>query len=294
MNVKSQKLNNGVLMPEVGFGMYLVGESEMQRVLDDAIDAGYRSMDIASFYGNEAALGRAIENSGMRDELFITTKVWNDMQGYENTLRSFNESRKKLALEYVDLFLIHWPGYNRKLRIETWRACIHLLEEGDVRAIGVSNFTEDQISDLVFETGVMPATNQVERHPLLRQEALLAYHTQNDIRTVAWSPIMHGRDNMPPVVVEIAKKHGKSPQQVTLRWHLQSGVIPIPKASSKEHIKQNIDIYDFELTPEEMEAINAQDKDLHFGSRPQLMALGFENTITPQFYEDLKNGLMMG
>ncbi len=281
-------LNNGVAMPRMGFGVFLVPPDVTRNIVKDAIDCGYPAIDTAAAYGNEDGVGEAIAQSGARDKLFITTKLWNADQGYANTMKAFDKSMNNLKLDYLDLYLIHWPGFNRKNRLESWRAMIELRDSGRVRAIGVSNFLEEQMSDLILETGVAPAVNQVECHPMLSQNELLAYHKKNEIATTAWGPIMQGHIAKAPILAEIGKRYGKSPQQAALRWNLQRDVIVIPKASSVEHMKQNIDVYDFELSGAEMDEIDALDMDMHFGVRPQTFTMNFEASMSAELLKELK------
>lgn len=261
-------LHNGVEMPVLGLGVYKVEEgSQIEDTIHTALDAGYRLIDTASFYKNEAGVGRAIRNSSIpREELFITTKVWNTEQGYESTLESFDASMSKLGLEYLDLFLVHWPVKGKYL--DTWRALESLYREGRVRAIGVSNFKIHHLEDLLSHSEEKPAVNQVELHPLLSQEELREYCIKHSIKIEAWSPLSRGRFLDEKVLNEIAKKKGKTPAQVILRWHLQNGVIAIPKSVTPSRIKENAGIFDFELNESDMDAINRMNRDQRFGADP--------------------------
>jgi diketogulonate reductase-like aldo/keto reductase len=265
--VPSIKLNNGVLMPQLGLGVFKTQEGEeVRNAVRWAIEAGYRHIDTASLYENEQGVGEAIRESGVpREEIFVTTKVWNTEQGYDQTLKAFDASLKRLGSDYVDLYLVHWPG--RDKYIETYKALEKLLADGYVRAIGVSNFKEHHLEKLMAETNVVPVVNQVECHPRLQQTALLEYCTSKGIVLEAWAPLMKG-DLDRPVLVRIAEKYGKTPAQVVLRWNVQRGVIVIPKSVRKERIESNADIFDFELTAEEMAEIAAMDENFRYGKDP--------------------------
>lgn len=260
-------LNDGVKMPWLGLGVWKTKEGkEVIQSVKSAIAAGYRSIDTAAIYGNEEGVGQAIRESGVsRDELFITTKVWNDDQGYEKTLQAFETSRKKLGLDIVDLYLVHWPGKDKYL--DTWKALIHLQKEGLVRSIGVSNFQIRHLQHIIEETGVVPVVNQVELHPLLSQKELLGYARENRIVLEAWSPLMQGNLDQ-PVLAQIAEKYGKTTAQVILRWDIQNGVIVIPKSIKEHRIRENAGIFDFELSAEDMAAIDGLNQNKRFGSNP--------------------------
>ena len=260
-------LNDGVKMPWLGLGVWKTKEGEeVIQSVKSAIAAGYRSIDTAAIYGNEEGVGQAIRESGVsRDELFITTKVWNDDQGYEKTLQAFETSRKKLGLDIVDLYLVHWPGKDKYL--DTWKALIHLQKEGLVRSIGVSNFQIRHLQHIIEETGVVPVVNQVELHPLLSQKELLGYARENQIVLEAWSPLMQGNLDQ-PVLAQIAEKYGKTTAQVILRWDIQNGVIVIPKSIKEHRIRENAGIFDFELSAEDMAAIDGLNQNKRFGSNP--------------------------
>ncbi len=262
------RLNNGVEMPWFGLGVYKAEEGdEVVRSVRTALDHGYRLIDTAAFYRNEEGVGKAIRESGIpREEIFVTTKVWNDQQGYPSTLRAFEESRKKLGLDWIDLYLIHWPVKGKYL--ETWKALEHLVHNGRVRAIGVCNFQVHHLEDLMGNCEIIPAVNQVEFHPRLTQKELLAFCNQNQIRMEAWAPLMRGKILDHETIVTIAEKHEKKPAQVILRWDLQHGVITIPKSVRKERIQSNADVFDFELTPEEMKRIDALNRDERTGPDP--------------------------
>ncbi|QUL58229.1 aldo/keto reductase [Paenibacillus tritici] len=269
MNLKSAtKLANGVEMPWFGLGVFKVQEG--QEVMDSvkaAIKAGYRSIDTASVYGNEEGVGQAIRESGVaREELFITTKVWNTEQGYDSTLAAFDQSLSKLGLDYVDLYLVHWPI--RAKYKDTWRALEKLYADGKVRAIGVSNFQIDHLEDLLADATVKPMVNQVELHPLLNQLELREYCKAQGIQIEAWAPLAQGHLLDNEVLADIAAHHNKTLPQVILRWDLQNGIVTIPKSVKEERIIANADIFDFELSEDEISRINALNRDQRFGSHP--------------------------
>jgi diketogulonate reductase-like aldo/keto reductase len=260
-------LHNGVKMPIFGLGVWKVEDgAEVENAVKYAIKAGYRLIDTAAVYGNEEGVGNAIQDSGLpRENLFITTKVWNGDQGYDSTLRAFEESIKRLKLDYLDLYLIHWPVKGKYK--DTWRAMEKLYEEGRIRAIGVSNFHSHHLDDLIDSAKVVPMVNQVEFHPLLTQEELRAYCKRNKIQFEAWSPLMQGNLDL-PVLKQLGEKYGKSPAQIVLRWDIQNEVITIPKSVRESRIIENADIFDFELSEEDMEAINSLNQNKRFGSNP--------------------------
>lgn len=263
-------LNNGVKMPWLGLGVYKSQEGqEVENAVRLALEYGYRSIDTASFYKNEVGVGRAIKDSGIpREEIFVTTKVWNDDQGYDSTLKAFEESQQKLGLDYIDLYLIHWPILGRFK--ETWKAMEKLYRDGLVRSIGVCNFQVHHLEDLLRGCEVRPMVNQVEFHPLLTQKKVLNYCKENEIQMEAWAPLMRGGVLDNPIITGIADKHGKTPAQVVLRWDLQHGVVTIPKSVREHRIKENGDIFDFELTNEEMEQIDSINEDRRSGPDPDV------------------------
>lgn len=266
-------LHNGVKMPWFGLGVYKVEDgNEVIHSVKTAIKHGYRSIDTAAFYENEAGVGKAIKESGVsRDELFITSKLWNSDQGYESTLQAFEDTRKRLDLDYLDLFLIHWPVPAQGKFKETWKAMEKLYKEGKIKAIGVSNFKEHHLDELIKDAEIVPMVNQVELHPHLSQEPLRNYCKKHNIQMEAWSPLKQGKLLDDPTITEIAYKHGKSAAQVILRWDLQSDVITIPKSVKEERIVSNADIFDFELSQEDMDAINELNKDERVGPDPDEM-----------------------
>jgi 2,5-diketo-D-gluconate reductase A len=271
-SVPNVVLNNGVEIPQLGFGVFQVDDEQTTGAVLTALEAGYRSIDTAAVYGNEAGVGRALAASGLpRDELFITTKVWNTDQGYDSTLTAFDAALAKLGLDHVDLYLIHWPAPARDLYAETWRALEKLLAEGRTRSIGVSNFQPAHLQRLLDEGATVPAVNQIELHPGLQQAELRDFHARNSLVTEAWSPLAHGALLQEETINAIARRHGRSAAQVVLRWHLQLGNVVIPKSVTPERIRENIDVFGFELTAGDMEALAALDRGLRTGPDPDTL-----------------------
>ncbi|MDX3228757.1 aldo/keto reductase [Streptomyces sp. ME19-01-6] len=264
-------LSNGVRMPQLGFGVWQVPDDEAADAVSTALDAGYRSIDTAAIYGNEEGTGRAIAASDIpRDELFVTTKLWNSDQGYDSTLRAFDTSLSKLGLEYVDLYLIHWPLPAVDKYVATWKAFEKIHAEGRAKAIGLSNFHPAHIQRLLSETEVTPVIDQVELHPQLQQAELRAFNARHRIATEAWSPLGQGKGLLEDDRLEaIADKHGKSPAQVVLRWHLDLGNVVIPKSVTPSRIKENIDVFDFELDAQDLATIDAMDSGNRLGPDPE-------------------------
>lgn len=259
-------LNNGVKMPWLGLGVWKAKDGNETLAVRSAIEAGYRSIDTAAIYGNEAGVGEGIRQAGIdRDQLFITTKVWNADQGYESTLKAFDESMKKLGTDTLDLYLIHWPVKDKY--VDTWRALEKLYRDGYVRAIGVSNFHSHHLEDLRQHSEIIPVVNQVEYHPLLTQKELHAYCKEHQIQLEAWSPLMQGNLDH-PLLVELGQKYGKSPAQIVLRWDLENQVVTIPKSITPERIRQNADVFDFTLHAEDVEKITALNDNKRFGPDP--------------------------
>ncbi len=260
-------LNNGVRMPGFGLGVFKVADGDLvMQSVKAALRNGYRSIDTAAIYGNEAGVGTAIEASGIpRDQLFVTSKVWNGDQGYDATLKAFEVSLHKLGLDYLDLYLIHWPVKAHYL--DTWRALLRLYEEKRVRAIGVSNFHIHHLKNILELSDVIPAVDQVELHPLLNQKELRDFCRENTIQIEAWSPIMKGNLDL-PLLLELSKKYGKTPAQVVLRWHVQHGIVVIPKSVHEHRIRENAQVFDFSLSADDMAAIDALNENKRFGSDP--------------------------
>ncbi|MFI1249754.1 aldo/keto reductase [Streptomyces anulatus] len=265
-----QALNDGTRLPAVGLGTYPLDDAAAEEAVAGALELGYRLVDTALNYGNETGTGRGIARSGVpREEVLVTTKVPGRHHGYEETLASFEESRARLGVEYVDLYLIHWPLPRVDKYVDTWKAMIRLREDGLVRSIGVSNFTATQLERLERETGVLPSVNQIEMHPLLPQEELRAVHVAKGIVTESWSPLARGREVLEdPSIVAIAEDHGVSPGQVVLRWHTQLGAVPIPKSADPGRQRENLDLFGFELTAQELTTI-AAGRQRRFGGDPE-------------------------
>lgn len=265
---QSVTLHNGVKMPVLGLGVWKVNEGgEVEQAVESAIRLGYRSIDTAKVYGNEAGVAKGIAASEIaREELFITTKLWNTDQGYDSTLRAFEESRERLQVDYVDLYLIHWPVADKFT--ETWRAFERLYEEGQVKAIGVSNFQVHHLETLSKTANIVPMVNQVEYHPYLTQEELRAYCQKQKIQLEAWSPLMQGHFLEDETILDLAKKYNRTPAQIVLRWDIQNQVVTIPKSVRAERIKENAQIFDFSLQEEDMQKLNQLNKDHRFGPDP--------------------------
>lgn len=263
-------LHNGVKMPYLGLGVFKVEDGEeVVNSVKAALEIGYKSIDTAAIYGNEEGVGKAIAEANIpRDELFITTKVWNSKQGYESTLAAFEESMEKLGLDYLDLYLIHWPVPEQGKYLDTWKALEKLYKDGRIRAIGVSNFKIHHLEDIIENCEVKPMVNQVEYHPRLNQKELHEFCKKSQIQLEAWSPLMQGKLLDEPALVEIASKYNKSTAQVILRWDLQNDVITIPKSVKPHRIAENADIFDFELSQDDMEKINALNQDKRIGPDP--------------------------
>ncbi|MBR2681271.1 MAG: aldo/keto reductase, partial [Exiguobacterium sp.] len=267
-------LNNNVKMPMLGLGVYKVEDGAVTvDTVKAALDADYRLIDTAAIYQNEESVGQALREAGIpREDVFVTTKLWNEFHGFDEALQAFQDSLNRLGLEYVDLFLIHWPMPRFGKFVETYKALEQLYEEGRVRAIGVSNFEIEHLEQIIQSCSIVPAVNQVEIHPYLSQKELIAFCKRYDIQIQAWSPLMKGREALEDeTIVKVANAHGKSPAQVILRWHLQNGVAVIPKSVTPSRIKENIQVFDFTLTKEEMAAIDALNRDERTGSDPKEM-----------------------
>ncbi|WP_425861585.1 aldo/keto reductase [Arthrobacter sp. TWP1-1] len=265
-------LNNGASIDVLGFGVYKVPAEDCADLVSTALDTGYRTVDTAALYGNEegvgAAVSRAVAAGTSREDIFVTSKVWNTDQGYDATLAAFDTSMDKLGLDYLDMYLIHWPCPEQDLFIPTYKALESLYHTGRVRAIGVSNFEESHLRQLLDACDVVPAVNQIELHPWLAQTELRALHAELGIATQAWSPLARGGILTDPVLLELAALHNRSVAQITLRWHVQSGHLVIPKASSEARIAENLAVFGFALTDTEMARIDALDRGLRSGSDP--------------------------
>jgi diketogulonate reductase-like aldo/keto reductase len=271
-------LNNGVRMPQLGFGVWQVPDGEAEETVRTALETGYRSIDTAAAYRNEVGTGRAVTSFDVpREELFVTTKLWNADHGYDETLRAFDASLERLGLEQLDLYLIHWPLPARDRYVDTWRAFEKLLADGRTRAIGVCNFEVEHLKRLIDETGVVPAVNQIELHPRFPQAELRAFHAEHGIATEAWSPLGQGKGLLDdPVLARLATKHDRTPAQVALRWHLQLGNVVIPKSATPSRIRENFDVFGFELDADDLAAIGGLDEgsDGRIGPDPHTFTLG--------------------
>lgn len=269
--IPTVKLNDGHDIPQLGFGVFKVDPAETERIVTDALEAGYRHIDTAAIYGNEQGVGAALEKSGIpRDELFVTTKLWNSDQGTQSALDAIDLSLEKLGLDRVDLYLIHWPRPDLDLYAETWAAMEQIRDAGKATSIGVSNFHVPHLEKLAAASSVVPAINQIELHPTFQQRELRAYGAEHGIAIEAWGPLGQGKYDllgMTPIA-DAAAAHGVTPAQVVIRWHLQSGIIVFPKSNSAERIGENIDVFGFELTGDQMAAIDALDAGNRVGADP--------------------------
>ncbi|KUH98835.1 oxidoreductase [Mycolicibacterium acapulense] len=263
-------LNDGNSIPQVGLGVWQTPPENTERAVATALEAGYRHIDTAAAYQNEREVGRALEKSGLpRDQVFVTTKLWNSEQGYDSTLSAFDKSMGRLGLDYLDLYLIHWPLPAKGAFVDTFKAFAHLREQGRIRSIGVSNFEPEHLRELVDATGIVPAVNQIELHPLLQQEELREVHAQMGIATEAWSPLGQGSLLSNDTVVSVAEAHGKTPAQVLIRWHMQLGNIVIPKSVTPERIVSNFDVFDFELSEQDMASVSTLGDGTRLGPDPR-------------------------
>jgi len=262
--------NDGRTIPQIGLGVWQTPNDVAVTAVEAALGAGYRHIDTAAIYQNEEGVGEGIRASGVaRADIFLTTKVWNDDQGFESTLRAMDASLKRLGTDYVDLYLIHWPSAFRGKYVETWKALVRLREEGKARSIGVSNFEGDYIEQIIAATGVTPALNQIQLHPRFQQKAMRAKHERLGILTESWSPLGQGKLLEHPVLAAIAARHGKSVAQIIIRWHLDSGLVVIPKSVTPSRIVENFDVFDFKLTDQDKAEIAGLDaSDGRLGSDP--------------------------
>jgi 2,5-diketo-D-gluconate reductase A len=269
MTIPDLALHDGVEIPQLGFGVFQVPPEDTQEVVEQALDAGYRHIDTAGAYRNEKGVGAAIAASGIaREDLFVTTKLWNSEQGFETTLAAFDASLGRLGFEYVDLYLIHWPVPSEDRFVDTWRAFERIHGEARARTIGVSNFRVEDLERLEAETEVRPTVNQIELHPRLQQAELRAWHADHGIVTEAWSPLAQGELLDDETIVAIAERHGKTPAQAILRWHLQLGNVVIPKSVTPERIRENLELFDFELSDAEMAEFERLDRGERIGPDP--------------------------
>jgi len=261
------ELLNGVRMPQLGLGVWRTPEGDQTvTAVSAALEAGYRAIDTAALYENENSVGQAVRSSGIkREEIFITTKVWNSDQGYDKTIAAFHKSLELLRMDYVDLYLVHWPVKGKYK--ETYRALEHLYEQGQIRAIGVSNFNIHHLEDLMGDCRIKPMVNQVELHPQLTQKKLLAFCRKEGIQLESWRPLMNGNLDV-PLLADLAAKYGKTPAQIAIRWQLQLGIVTIPKSVRPERIRENAGVFDFELEPEDVVRIDALNENRRFGADP--------------------------
>jgi diketogulonate reductase-like aldo/keto reductase len=273
LDVPMKKLNNGVLMPQIGLGVWQTKDgAEVISAVTIALRAGYRLIDTAALYDNEEGVGQAIRQSGIdRKDIFVTTKLWNSDQGYDATMEAFSTSLSKLGVDYVDLYLIHWPSPARGLYIETWKAFEELYKQGKVRAIGVSNFESEHLADLINHSSVIPAVNQIELHPQLLQMDNRKFAEEHDIQIESWSPLGGGGSTLlsNEHIAKIGELYKKSPAQVIIRWQIQNGLVVIPKSVHEERIKENFDVFDFSLSEDDMNIINTLGEMKRYGPDPR-------------------------
>lgn len=275
LQIPNVTMADGKEIPQVGLGVYKVERGETKRLVLEALEAGYRHIDTASLYGNEAEVGQAVVESGIpREEIFVTTKLWNDSQ--DRVREAFDESMERFGLDRVDLYLIHWPVPTQPgSALGAWRGLIEIAESGRATSIGVSNFEIEHLEQLIDETGVVPAVNQIELHPLHQRRELRAFCAERGIAVEAWGPLSQGKSDLleRPAIVSAAAAHGRSPAQVVLRWHVQAGTVVIPKTSRRERLVENASLFDFELTADEVAAIDALDEQHNFGPDPRAFYL---------------------
>jgi 2,5-diketo-D-gluconate reductase A len=270
MAAPSLTLNDGIAMPQVGLGVWQTPPEDTERAVAAALDAGYRHIDTAAGYFNEREVGHAVASSGLaREDVFVTTKLWNADQGYDSTLKAFDGSMKRLRFDYLDLYLIHWPMPEKNAFVDTFKAFAHLRDQGRIRSIGVSNFEPEHLRILVDGTGIVPTVNQIELHPLLQQRELREVHAQLGVATEAWSPLGRGSLLSNPAVTAVAEAHGKTPAQALIRWHIQLGNIVIPKSVTPERIVSNFDVFDFELSEQDMASISSLGDETRLGPDPR-------------------------
>lgn len=269
LTVPTLPLHDGVEIPQLGFGVFLVPPEETQGVVEVALEAGYRHLDTAAAYRNERAVGAALAASGIaREDVFVTTKLWNSEQGYDSTLKAFEASLRRLGLDHVDLYLIHWPVPGEDRFLDTWRAFERIHAEEAARTIGVSNFRVEDLERLEAEASMLPTVNQIELHPLLQQTELRGFHLAHEIATEAWSPLGRGRLLDDPTIGAIAERHGRTPAQAIIRWHLQIGNVVIPKSVTPERIRENTGVFEFELDDDDLAAIAGLDAGVRVGPDP--------------------------
>jgi 2,5-diketo-D-gluconate reductase A len=262
-------LNSGQKIPQLGLGVYKLGQDIAEDLIKAAIDTGYRRIDTAAFYQNEVEVGAGVRNCGLaREEVFVTTKIWNDDHGYDRSLKAIDESLSRLNIDYIDMLLIHWPKPQQDLFVETWAAFQKAVESGKILGIGVSNFQPSHLEKLMAAGGTVPALNQIELHPGLQQAELRAFNATHGIATEAWSPLARGRFNEDPIVKKISESHNRSATQVIIRWHLQLGNLVIPKTATTSRLSENISVFDFELTQQDMADLATLEAGLRTGPDP--------------------------
>ncbi|PJC86782.1 oxidoreductase [Vibrio sp. HA2012] len=271
MNIKQLylELSDGNTIPQIGLGVWQASQDEARSAVCHALKSGYRHIDTAAIYKNEEGVGLGIKDSGLpRDEIFVTTKVWNDVQGFDATTAAIDASLERLGLDYVDMLLIHWPCPTQDLYVDTWKAMIHAKGQGKVRSIGISNFNPEHLEKLIKETGIKPVINQVELHPYFQRKELRESHAGLGVLTQAWSPLGQGQVLSDKVIAAIANKYGKTPAQIIIRWHLQLGNVVIPKSVTPSRIEENLNVFDFEIDSADMEQIATLEQGLRIGPDP--------------------------
>ncbi|WP_226782384.1 aldo/keto reductase [Oceaniglobus trochenteri] len=261
MTVANLTLNDGARIPQVGFGVWQLPDARAPEVIGHALNSGYRHIDTAHAYNNEEGVGIAVRESGLpRDDIFVTSKLWNMFHGRDATMKAFDGTMQRLGLETLDMYLIHWPVPMEDKYVESWKAMIELRDAGRIKSIGVSNFNQDHLQRLIDETGVVPVVNQIELHPRFQQRAARDYHEKMGIRIESWSPLGQGNIIDDPVLKSIAAKHGKGVGQVILRWHVEQGLVVIPRSKTPKHIDENLQVFDFALDAGDMEQIAGMDR----------------------------------
>jgi 2,5-diketo-D-gluconate reductase A len=268
-NVPKLKLNDGCRMPQLGLGVWQVPDDQARDSVKTALAAGYRLVDTAAIYGNESGVGAGLMDSGVpRNEIFVTTKLWNDKHDYDAALKAFDQSAKRLGVDYLDLYLIHWPVADSTGYLDAWRALVQLKQDGRAKSIGVSNFTQGNLQRVIDESGVVPAVNQIELNPEFPQKSLRAFHAKHGIATESWSPLGQGDGLKDTRIRALADKHGKTPAQIVLRWHLENGLIVIPKSVTPTRIRENIDVFDFALSAEDLAVLDGVESGNRRGPDP--------------------------
>lgn len=267
------QLSDGQRIPQLGLGVWQASQDQARAAVRFALEEGYRHVDTAAIYGNEEGVGQGMRESGIpREQVFLTTKVWNDAQGFETTKQALDASLGRLQVDYVDLLLIHWPAPSRDLYVDTWKAMIDLQRQGKVRSIGVSNFNQDHLERLISETGVKPVLNQIELHPFLQQEEMRQHHQELKVHTQSWSPLGQGSALDHPAVLDLARKHSKTAAQIIVRWHLELGLIVIPKSVTPSRIRENFNVLDFKLDALDIAILTVLNADKRLGPDPASFA----------------------